>query len=99
MVFGGYDNTGSHLSDLWEFKPTWFVDELSSSGPPGNWTERIGINAGPSARAFHSMACLKGADIIIFGGQGVEGQSGNDLWHFNDALANWTQLLASNPDQ
>ena len=96
MVFGGYDNAAIRLDDLWEFSPTWF-DADSRSGHPGNWTQRMPINQGPSARAFHSMACLRGADIIVFGGQGREGQSSNDLWHFSDAQSSWTKLSDSGP--
>ena len=92
MMFGGLDSSDDSISDLWEFSLSWDVDDLYR--PNGRWTPRTPVSSTvPDARSYHSMACLNGVDLLLFGGECNDREIRNDLWHFNDANSTWTVVM------
>ncbi|MEM2899185.1 MAG: kelch repeat-containing protein [Thermoplasmata archaeon] len=57
VLYGGKDQRGDFLDDVWVF------DKMTSS-----WSS---VSTGPSARSEHAMACINGtSNIVLFGGNG-----------------------------
>lgn len=76
VVFGGKNNQGELLNDLWVWSGTsWTL--LSNEGPSPRQSHRIVFNSDTG-------------DIFLFGGSNAAGQSLNDTWIFNKGK--WTKL-------
>lgn len=70
LVFGGADEAGALLDELWE---------LSLSGTP-TWTQLSPSGTPPSARSNHTAIYdPQGQRMILFGGRGTSGDF-NDVW-------------------
>jgi len=87
LVFGGVDEGGSYLSDLWAYHPdtdTW--DELSPTGGP------------PHARLGHTAIYVPSLEIMaIFGGNYYSGGAHylNDVWVLDCQTDTWTEQAAT----
>ena len=93
MVSGGLDASAVSIADLWEFSLSWDVDDIYS--PKGQWAQRTPASSTvPDARAYHSLASLNGADLLLFGGECNDRDIRNDLWHFDDVTSTWTEVMA-----
>lgn len=69
VVFGGYDNTGAVLDDVWTWDPT--TNTWANMMPP----------AGPSARRFVAMTYDPNtSSVVMFGGLDASGAHLNDTW-------------------
>lgn len=86
VMFGGYLENGL-ASDTWEF-------DLSRS----QWKELAPSGVVPSPRSAHSMVYNSARlDILAFGGYvGRDGYT-NDLWAFDPAANQWSELTFDGP--
>ncbi|MCA9667518.1 MAG: hypothetical protein KC503_18085 [Myxococcales bacterium] len=81
-VFGGTDNAGALLGDLWAL-------DLSNL----TWSEvwKVGQSNGPTARAGAAIAeDVAGKRIVLIGGRDTVGPH-NDVWWFDIDRAAWAQ--------
>jgi N-acetylneuraminic acid mutarotase len=100
-LFGGGDNAGSLLNDLWEFNPTaktWTWRSGSSSGNPAGVYGTLGVASTtnmPGGRQSAVSWTDSSGNFWLFGGGIYEG-SLNDLWEFNPTAKTWTWISGSN---
>jgi N-acetylneuraminic acid mutarotase len=88
LVFGGIDNFGSDLNDLWAYTPatnTW--GQISPLG---------GIR--PDPRDGHSAVWDSlNNRMLIFGGVDDVGNDLNDVWAYSPTSNTWTNLFPNTP--
>lgn len=82
IMFGGYNDTATHMSDLWWYDPATNV-----------WTQKIenGAFGSPVARSGHEMV-WDGTRVIMFGGN--DGTLKNDLWWYDPVTNIWKEKIA-----
>ena len=91
LIFGGHnydDGYNYYLNDLWEYdieSNSW--KQLTPSGNP------------PTGRAYHTAVYdPSNKRMLVFGGRSLDMSSMlNDLWEYDIASNNWTQLASSTP--
>lgn len=80
-LFGG--RNPQPLDDLWEFD----IDQ-------SQWNNKLQANQGPPARFGHNAIWDPTQNrVVIFGGQ-AGGEFFNDVWEFDPAASQWTQVVA-----
>lgn len=91
LVFGGIDNNGTLLNDLWAYSPT-----------SGNWSElspqtaTTGCGSVPTPREDAAMVWDSiDQQILLYGGTDGNGHYFGDLWSFSPASKTWTLLKCS----
>lgn len=87
LIHGGIGLNGLRLSDTW-------VLELSENLCYGAWREILTYPS-PSARSGHSLTCIGGTKIVLFGGRGLGYEVLNDVWILDiaDSYWKWVQIL------
>jgi serine/threonine protein kinase/N-acetylneuraminic acid mutarotase len=93
LVFGGIDNQGNLLNDLWSYTPgTNKWAELSS--PNTSATDCSGSSPAPRMNA---AMVWDSADqqILLYGGQGTDGSYLGDLWSFAPTRGTWNAIACS----
>jgi N-acetylneuraminic acid mutarotase len=104
-IFGGGNNSGNYLNDLWTYSPatgvwTWVggLNTPNSTGVYGTMGVAAPGNM-PGARYGQSGWTDHAGNIWIFGGFGYDaaGNVGylNDLWMFNLVTMQWTWMSGS----
>lgn len=93
ILFGGSDNNGNYLNDLWEYN-------ISSN----SWVQLNPSGALPSVRSRHSAIYTDSNTMIVFGGYYsfnnfsayiyIE-NSYNDLWKYDISTNFWIELNTS----
>ncbi len=101
-MFGGLDQNGEMLQDLWEFDP--YTAQWAWIKGPGitNQVGNYGISGVPSpsnipgCRSFGAATWVDTAgDLWLFGGDGRSSSTWgnmNDLWRFHIATLEWTWM-------
>ncbi|GAC1346278.1 MAG: hypothetical protein NVSMB27_09630 [Ktedonobacteraceae bacterium] len=94
LVFGGIDNNGSLLNDLWLYHTataTW--TELSTpSTPPASGS----CGAAPAPRMNAAMVWDSlDQQVLLYGGLGAGNTYLGDFWSFDPAQLTWTVLQCS----
>jgi N-acetylneuraminic acid mutarotase len=88
LLFGGSEQDGTEMSDLWAYDPA-----------ANQWTQLAPSGSAPPARAWHSVALASSTgQMVIFGGAyGEEGSETylNDIWSYDVAKNAWAKLDAS----
>ncbi|KAJ8759993.1 hypothetical protein K2173_010849 [Erythroxylum novogranatense] len=86
VIQGGIWLNGIRLSDTW-------VLELSENHHFGTWRELI-THPSPPARSGHSLTCISGTAMVLFGGRGLGYDVLNDAWllEISDDQTKWIQL-------
>ena len=85
ILFGGFEQSGSITDD------TWVYDILNNT-----W-EEMNPKIKPAARYGHTMVYdEKNKKTLLFGGSN-NNQSMNDIWTYDLANDNWTELNVINP--
>ena len=92
LIFGGIDNNGTLLNDLWEYSPT-----------SGNWsalspqTATTGCDGSVPAPREDTAMVWDSVDqqILLYGGTDGNGHYFGDLWSFSPASKTWTLLKCS----
>ncbi len=101
--FGGYNNPGNSLNDLWRFNPltrewTWMKGDSIPNNLGISGTQCLSsIGNVPCAR-MESRSCWTRCsnNFVIFGGELVNGTNlFNDLWNYNVSTNMWTWLSGS----
>lgn len=94
LVFGGVDNAGNLLNDLWSYSPgsnTW-----TSLTPPNAATGACATASSPSPRMNAAMVWDSvNQQVLLYGGQGSKNSYLSDLWSYSPAKAAWTALDCS----
>jgi serine/threonine protein kinase len=94
LVFGGIDNAGHLLNDLWSYSPeTGQWKQLSAAGAAGS------CNSGtiPSARMNAAMVWDNvDQQVLLYGGLGSNNHYLSDLWSYALATGTWTEIACSN---
>ena len=95
FVFGGIDNSGNLLNDLWQFDPA-----------AGQWTNLFPSDGSPTPCANSSRPAARmnaamvwdDADrqILLYGGAGANNHFFGDLWSYSPAQNTWKALACSN---
>jgi cysteine-rich repeat protein len=84
VLFGGFDDATTALSDVWEFDGT-------------SW-ERMESTVGPNARTgLHVLYNPDARRVVVFGNSG--GFTGEDLWEWTAAGWNQRQVLGTIPSR
>jgi hypothetical protein len=85
-LFGGWDQVAE--KDLGD---TWCYDPVAN-----NWTELDPSGKMPSSRDGHSLVYgPSGKWLLLFGGSEQDGTEMSDLWDYDPAANQWTQLAPS----
>ncbi|KAJ8770509.1 hypothetical protein K2173_018000 [Erythroxylum novogranatense] len=86
VIQGGIGLNGLRLSDTW-------VLELSENHHFGTWRELV-THPSPPARSGHSLTCISGTRMVLFGGRGLGYDVLNDVWllGISDGQAKWIRL-------
>ena len=94
LVFGGIDNNGSLLNDLWKYNTVTGVwTELSTpSAPPASG----GCGTAPAPR-MNAAVVWDSLDqkVLLYGGLGAGNTYLGDFWSFDPAQLSWTVLQCS----
>ena len=95
-VFGGQDNNGVSLDDLWEWDGTTWSEVTSDARPSGR------MNAAMAYDPFRKSLILFGGSIPL-PPSNIPTSTGSeflsDTWEWNSGARKWTQLLpASSPE-
>lgn len=84
-VFGGSDDKGNSLNDLWMFDTEKYQWSLLEE------TAVLKDNTRPPPRNSHTTSLLNNK-LIVFGGSSQEVGSMNDLWEFCLTQKKWTEI-------
>ncbi len=93
FVFGGIDDQGNLLNDLWSYSPataTW--KELNASN------SSVGACQGSNMPTPRMNAAMiwDNQQILLYGGLGAGNHYLGDLWSYSPASGTWTALACSN---
>jgi N-acetylneuraminic acid mutarotase len=77
-VFGGVNDTGSFLNDLWEYNPT-----------TNTWMQKLAM---PSIGRSGSVAFVINDVVYIVGGRTSTNNAIPETWMYNPITNSWTQL-------
>ncbi|HKF39017.1 MAG TPA: kelch repeat-containing protein, partial [Ktedonobacteraceae bacterium] len=95
FVFGGIDDQGNLLNDLWSYSPataTW--KELNASNSPVGACQSSNT---PAPRIDAAMVWDSAEQqILLYGGLGAGNHYLGDLWSYSPASGTWTALACSN---
>ncbi|HJT56081.1 MAG TPA: kelch repeat-containing protein [Ktedonobacteraceae bacterium] len=94
LVFGGIDNTGHLLNDLWSYSPeTGQWKQLSAAGAAGSCSS----GSAPSPRMNAAMIWDNvDQQALLYGGVGANNHYLGDLWSFTPGTGTWTALACAN---
>src|SRR5258708_3273580 len=94
LVFGGIDNAGHLLNDLWSYSPeTGQWNQLTAAGVVGS------CNSGtiPSPRMNAAMVWDNvNQQVLLYGGLGSNNRYLGDLWSYAPSTGTWTEIACSN---
>jgi serine/threonine protein kinase len=95
LVFGGIDDSGHLLNDLWSYSPVsgqW--KQLTPAGAAGSCSN--GSSGVPSPRMNAAMV-WDSADqqVLLYGGLGANNRYLGDLWSFSLSTGAWTDIACS----
>jgi hypothetical protein len=94
LVFGGIDDTGHLLNDLWSYSPVtgqWKL--LTAAGAPGTCSN----GSSPPPRMDAAMVWDNvDQQVLLYGGLGANNHYLDDLWSFAPATGSWTAVACSN---
>ncbi|KAK9097496.1 hypothetical protein Sjap_022993 [Stephania japonica] len=87
VIHGGIGMYGLRLSD------TWLLD-LSDDIRSATWHE-IATQLSPPARSGHTLTCIGGNRMVMFGGRGLGYEVLNDVWllDLREEYPKWVQLI------
>ena len=90
LIHGGIGLSGLRLGDTW-------VLELSEKF--GTWHEIV-TSPSPPPRSGHSLTCVGGTRIVLFGGRGLGYEVLNDIWllDMSEGIQKWVQILYELPN-
>src|SRR2546421_2359054 len=94
LVFGGIDNAGHLLNDLWSYRPeTGQWKQLTAGGAVGSCS----TGTIPSARMNAAMVWDNvDQQVLLYGGLGSNNHYLSDLWSYAPATGTWTEIACSN---
>jgi serine/threonine protein kinase len=94
FVFGGIDNTGNLLNDLWKYNTaTGSWTELS---PPTTLSASGNCGTIPAPRVDTAVVWDNvDQKLLLYGGQGAKNTYLGDLWSFDPTASAWTLLQCS----
>ncbi|XP_041026086.1 F-box/kelch-repeat protein At1g51550 [Juglans microcarpa x Juglans regia] len=86
LIHGGIGLNGLRLGDTW-------VLELSENLCYGVWREILTYPS-PPARSGHTLTCIGGTRIVLFGGRGLGYEVLNDVWILDmpETCLKWVQI-------
>ncbi|OUZ99206.1 hypothetical protein BVC80_8967g10 [Macleaya cordata] len=92
LIHGGIGLDGLRLND------TWLLD-LSDGVRSATWREIV-TRLSPPARSGHTLTCIGGTRMVLFGGRGMGYEVLNDIWLFDIAeeYPEWIQLMYDSSD-
>jgi serine/threonine protein kinase len=94
FVFGGIDNQGNLLNDLWSFNPTTqtWKDLNASTGTVG-----LCNNSNIPAPRMNAAMVWDSIDqqILLYGGLGANHHYLGDLWSYSPGTGTWTAISCS----
>jgi hypothetical protein len=94
FVFGGIDDQGNLLNDLWSYSPatqTW--KELNASTPTTGVCRSSNM---PAPRMNAAMVWDSGdQQILLYGGLGASNHYFGDLWSYSPTTGTWAALACS----
>lgn len=92
LIHGGIGLNGVRLGDTW-------ILELEENFCSGKWREILTYPS-PAARSGHSLTCIEGTRIVLFGGRGLGYEVLNDVWvlDISESYLNWVQILYELPN-
>ncbi|KAK9097764.1 hypothetical protein Syun_024809 [Stephania yunnanensis] len=87
VIHGGIGLYGLRLSDIW-------VLDLSDDIRSAAWHE-IATQLSPPARSGHTLTCIGGNRMVMFGGRGLGYEVLNDVWllDIREEYPKWVQLI------
>lgn len=87
VIHGGIGLYGLRLGD------TWLLD-LSNGLHSARWHQVTSIRPSPPSRSGHTLTCIGGARMVLFGGRSSGYEVLNDLWVFDLSgdQPRWTEL-------
>eukprot|EP00927_Polykrikos_kofoidii_P071588 TRINITY_DN67847_c0_g1_i1.p1 TRINITY_DN67847_c0_g1~~TRINITY_DN67847_c0_g1_i1.p1 ORF type:complete len:663 (-),score=90.28 TRINITY_DN67847_c0_g1_i1:117-2105(-) len=98
FVFGGYDDAGNFLNDLWVLNPlqsgaapraTSFLGDAGTA--TASWSRQVPSGPTPSAREGHSLTHIDGR-LVVFGGYTAGGTTTNDAHIYDPEVQSWERL-------
>ncbi|KAI3841268.1 hypothetical protein MKW98_007749 [Papaver atlanticum] len=92
LIHGGIGLDGLRLND------TWILD-LSNGINSAAWHEVV-TRLSPPARSGHTLTCIGGTRMVLFGGRGIGYEVLNDVWLFDIAeeYPEWVPLIYDSAD-
>ncbi|KAL0012791.1 hypothetical protein SO802_007899 [Lithocarpus litseifolius] len=92
LIHGGIGLSGLRLGDTW-------VLELSENLGFGTWREIV-TSPSPAARSGHSLTCIGGSRVVLFGGRGLGYEVLNDVWllDMSEDILKWVQIQYELPN-
>jgi hypothetical protein len=94
LVFGGIDNAGNLLNDLWSYSPeTGQWRQVAAGGATGSCS-----NGGSPAPRMNAALVWDNADqqLLLYGGLGANNHYLSDLWSFAPGSGSWKAIACSN---
>ncbi|XP_010273578.1 PREDICTED: F-box/kelch-repeat protein At1g51550 [Nelumbo nucifera] len=87
VIHGGIGLDGLRLSDMW-------LLDISDGARSATWHEII-AHMSPPARSGHTLTCVGGTRMVLFGGRGTGYEVLNDIWLLDIAEEHprWVQLI------
>lgn len=93
FVFGGIDNSGNLLNDLWSYSPatgSWSQLSASTAG-----TAAFSSNCGTTPTPRMNAAMVWDSvdqQVLLYGGVGTSNRYLGDLWAYSPRVGSWTLL-------
>jgi serine/threonine protein kinase len=94
FVFGGIDDQGNLLNDLWSFSPatqTWRELNASTASTALCHTSNVPAPRMNAAMVWDSVD----QQLLLYGGVGANDHYLGDLWSYSPAAGTWTALACS----
>ncbi|KAG6758728.1 hypothetical protein POTOM_039088 [Populus tomentosa] len=87
VIHGGIGLYGLRMGDTW-------ILELSENFCSGTWRELV-THPSPPARSGHTLTCIEGTGIVLFGGRGSGYDALHDVWllQVSEDELKWKQIL------
>ncbi|KAG6760597.1 hypothetical protein POTOM_037120 [Populus tomentosa] len=87
VIHGGIGLCGLRMGDTW-------ILELSENFCSGTWRELV-THPSPPARSGHTLTCIEGTGIVLFGGRGSGYDALHDVWllQVSEDELKWKQIL------
>lgn len=94
LVFGGVDDSGTLLNDLWSYNTVsgvWTQLTAPTTGATGN------CGTAPSPRMNAAMVWdTQDQEVLLYGGVGPNNRYLSDLWSYSPSANAWTSINCSN---